>query len=135
MTESDYAALLQHIAERMGDPSLVALHTEVMRGMPPPPTKQSELALEYLVRLEEEMRLQACTVVPNILRLVNSSPTADQANQIRGIRVRLSDSDKELYHSDDVDLIPAPGMEGVLQALGALRVDLQLEMDDRGLQR
>ncbi len=138
MTEEEFASILNHLRRRMSQLDLGELDARIsgdVRALQDDPEQRvpaSQLLLRYLSFLENAMELNAFESANAILRRLQTVARTEDGGLIRGIELRLSDTDQTLFgvQQDTIDLVALPELEDLMEELRALRAYLAEQLDN-----
>jgi hypothetical protein len=124
MNNEDYRDILRSTRQTLLERGLGAVDERIMSDI-----KASEGAFwdltYYLKHLTEEVALGSDVQLANVLRRVGRNVRTESGQAIAGVRVEVSEQDRELYDIDHFDLAPNPELGQIAQELQLLIAELQ----------
>lgn len=125
MNESEFAELLQFVQRRMQAMDLGAMNDRAVSAVRHQTGRPSELLDVYLEALEFEWLLESRETERRIVRRLQEVAETEGGDEIEGIVVELSPSDRELFGRDRINLSEVSDRLPAIEQLRALRAELR----------
>ncbi len=131
MTEQEFAEVLQYLQAQMRLYNLTALNDRIVADIRLDPGRPSDQLDRYLDALLSELRLQDEAAVRRIVETTNEFVRTETGGPVEGLSLVLSDSDRETFGRDTVDLGEGPDFTSLIRGLERLRGELLESHEDR----
>jgi len=123
MNDEEYRDILQFTRRALNKAGLSAIDERIMSDI-----RGSEGAFwdltYYLKHLTEEVALGSDIHLSNVLRRVRRYVETDTGARIEGVRIVISEEDRERYRAEHIDLAPNPELGRLAQELRTLIEEL-----------
>jgi len=123
MTNADYLEVLQYIRQRLRELGFSGIDERIMSNLKGSDGPFWDLTY-YLKHLAEEVALGSEGQLGNLLRRVRQNVQTESGDEIKGVRVMLSDEDRERYGEDVLNFTPDPNLDVMADELRSLIHDL-----------
>ena len=131
LSTADHVAILRHLqSELQGiDPELHALVVEHVERRQDP----RRYLLDYLSVLARVMAERSAGAHGRVLNLLNSSVRTQDGGPIRGLRLELAPTERQVLQREYIDLATLPDRDDLVAALQSLHAEILRDNgDDRG---
>ena len=123
MKDEDYRDVLLFTRKLLNKAGLAAIDERIMSDIHGSEGAFWDL-LYYLKHLTEEVALGSDIHLSNVLRRVRRYVETDSGEQIEGVRVLISEEDRDRYKVEKIDFAPNPELGQLAQELRALIEEL-----------
>lgn len=131
MNEREFAEVLQFIQQQMREYGLASLNDRIVSDLRIDPGDPSLQVLRYLDALESELRLGTDATVRSITERFRTTVETESGRPVEGLSLLVTESDRDLFGQDVVDLGVGLNLEGLIGELVQLQADLR-EIQESG---
>ena len=133
LSAQDHVAILRHLQSevRQADPELHALVVQHVESRDDP----SQYLLDYLAVLARVTSERSAGSHGRILNLLNQSVRTESGGPVRGLRLELSPTEREMLQREHVDLAELPDRSELVEALKTLHDDIARDREEGENQR
>jgi hypothetical protein len=130
MTDSDYKDIFHTIRHRLRELGFGMIDESIISNM-----RGSDGAFwdlnHYLKELREQVRLGSDHKYRETMLRTNRYVETESGRPIEGIRVSLSEEERQRYDMPQLDILPSPEMDQIAQDLDKLMKELVLDYQQR----
>jgi hypothetical protein len=133
LSAEDHRAILRHLQSevRRADPELHALVVEHVESR----DDTGRYLLDYLSVLARVMSERSAGSHGRVLNLLNQSVRTESGGPVRGLRLELTPTERDLLQREHVDLAELPDRSELVEALLSLHNDIARDREEGGNQR
>ncbi|SRR5258708_4619631 len=133
LSVEDHIAILRHLESELRtiDPELHALVVQHIESSQDP----RRYLLDYLSVLTRVMSERSAGAHGRILNLLNQSIRTEPGGPIRGVRLELGPTEREVVRREHVDLAELPDRTEIVEELKSLHDEILSEQGDRPEER
>lgn len=124
MTEQEFAEVLQHLQTQVRAHGLGDANDRIVSDIRVDPGRPSEQLVRYIDALVTELRLLDDQAVQRILDQANEYVRTESGRPIDGVTIILSESDRDTFGVDTVELGVSQDHTALIRSLEQLRGDL-----------
>jgi len=123
MTNEDYKEILQSMRKMLGNAGFGGIDERIMSDIHGSEGSFWDL-IYYLKHLTEEVSLGSDVQLSNVLRRVRRHVQTESGDIIEGVRVTVSNDDRQRYDVEHIDFTPSPELGYIAKELRALIEEL-----------
>lgn len=123
MTNEEYREILQSTRQMLRQLSLGGIDERIMSDIHGSEGAFWDL-IYYLKHMTEEVALGSDTQLGNLLRRVRSNVQTESGHVVEGVRVIVSEEDRERYDVDHIDFTPSAELGEIARELQILIEEL-----------
>lgn len=124
MTEQEFAEVLQYLQTQVQAHGLGETNDRILTDIRIEPGRPSDQLVRYIDALVTELRLRDGAAVQRIVERANEFVRTESGRPIDGVRIVLSDADRDTFGRDTVDLGDGQDHSALIRRLEQLRGDL-----------
>lgn len=115
----------------MGRYNLSETNNRILADIRIDPGRPSDQLVRYLDALLPDLRLRDGATVRRILETANEFVRTEAGGSVRGLSLVLSDSDRDTFGRETLDLDEGPDLARLIRGLEQLRSELLESREDR----
>ena len=124
MKDRDYREIFESTRRLLKELGLANIDERIMSDLKGSDGAYWDLIF-YLKHLTEEVALGSDIQLGNILHRVNDYVQTESGKTIEGVRVIVSEDDRERYKNEHIDLLPNPKLRHIVQELRTVIEELK----------